>query len=73
MYSAAELFHEEIRQMLCDIPNVDNLYDDIVSYGRTQKENDIAVETVLPQLEAGVHTLGKEKCKFSQIRVEFSV
>ena len=36
--SAAELFHQEISQTLVDITNntnVDNIYDDIIIYGRS--------------------------------------
>ena len=32
--SAAELFHEEISQLIVDIHNADNLYDDIIVYGK---------------------------------------
>ena len=41
--SAAELFHEEISQLIVDIHNADNLYDDIIVYGKTQQEHDIAL------------------------------
>ena len=45
--SAAELFHEEISQMLIDTENADNLYDDIFIHGSSKLEHDIALEQVL--------------------------
>lgn len=45
--SAAELFHQEISQILADIDNADNLYDDIIVYGKTQQAHDTALAQVL--------------------------
>ncbi|CAB4003123.1 Transposon Ty3-I Gag-Pol poly [Paramuricea clavata] len=69
--SAAELFHEEISQCLIDIDNADNLYDDIIVYGKTQQEHDIALAQVLQRFEDCGLTLGLPKCKFDQPEIEF--
>ena len=69
--SAAELFHEEIAQILVDIDNADNLYDDIIVYGRTQQEHDTALAQVLQRFEDCGLTLGLSKCKFNQSEIEY--
>ncbi len=37
--SVAELLHEEVRKTLSDINNSEDIYDDIIVYGRDQKEH----------------------------------
>ena len=37
--SASELFNEEIKKTISDIANCINIHDDIIVYGRTQKEH----------------------------------
>jgi hypothetical protein len=69
--SAAELFHEEISQCLEDIDNADNLYDDIIVYGKTQQEHDIALAQALQRFEDCGLTLGLPKCNFDQPEIEF--
>ena len=49
--SAAELFHEEVRKTLSDINNCENIYDDIIVYGRDQKEHNQALIRVLQRLK----------------------
>ena len=69
--SAVELFHEEISQMLVDIENANNLYDDIIIYGSSKLEHDIALEQVLQRFEDCGLTLGLPKCQFDQSEIEF--
>ena len=69
--SAAELFHEKICQLIVDIHNADNLYDDIVVYGRTQQEHDIVLAQVLQRLKDCGLTLGLPKCQFDRHEIEF--
>ena len=45
--SASELFNEEIKKTISDIANCINVHDDIIVYGRTQKEHN---EALLPGL-----------------------
>ena len=42
--SAAEVFHNEMTNTLSDIQNADNIYDDIIIYGHTQKGHDICLK-----------------------------
>ena len=69
--SAAELFHEEISQLIVDIHNADNLYDDIIVYGKTQQEHDIALAQVLHRLEDCGLTPGLPNCQFDRPQIEF--
>ena len=68
--SAAELFHEEVRKTLSDINNCENIYDDIIVYGRDQKEHNQALISVLQRLEDGGLTL-KKKCEFNKREIKF--
>jgi len=70
--SAAELFHEEISQLLVDLPNARNIYDDIIVFGENKKEHDIAVAQVLQRFEDCNLTLGLKKCLFNKEQIEFS-
>lgn len=69
--SAAELFHEEVRRTLSDISNCENIYDDIIVYGRDQKEHNQAFIMVLQRLEDCGLTLKKEKCEFNKREIKF--
>ena len=69
--SAAEIFHQEISQTVVDIDHVDSLYDDMIVYGKTQLEHDIALAQVLQRFEDCGLILGLPKCKFNQSEIEF--
>ena len=69
--SAAELFHEEIHQLLVDIDNAENIYDDILIYGKTKQEHDKALARVLQRLQDCGLTLNQKKCIFDQSEVIF--
>ena len=49
--TAAEVFHEEIHQTLADIPSARNIYDDILIYGKTEREHNLALIRVLQHLQ----------------------
>ena len=69
--SAAEIFNEEIRQTVVDIENVENIYDDIIVFGKSQKEHDRAFMQVLQRLDDCGLTLGMSKCSFNQPEIKF--
>ena len=69
--SAAEIFNEEIRQTLVDIENVENTYDDIIVFGKSQKEHDRALMQVLQRLDDCGLTLGMSKCSFNKPEIKF--
>ena len=53
------------------IDNADNLYDDIMVYGKSEQEHEIALERVLQRFEDCGLTLGLPKCRFDQSEIEF--
>ena len=69
--SAAELFHQEISQTLVDITNADNIYDDIIIYGRSKREHDLSLEQTSQRLQDCGLTLNLPKCEFDQPAIEF--
>ena len=69
--SAAEVFQETIRQLICDIDGVLNISDDVLVFGRTQKDHDSALHAVLSRLCEHNLTLNKDKCEFSTKKLEF--
>ena len=69
--SATEVFHEEIHQTLSDIPNVCNIYDDIIVYGATAAQHNLALAQALQRLQDCGLTLNKEKCVFDKPRIQF--
>ncbi|CAI6367348.1 unnamed protein product [Macrosiphum euphorbiae] len=69
--SAAEVFQDEIRQVLVNIPNVMNVSDDILIYAKSQDEHDNILEKVLSRLQEKGLTLNYEKCLFSVKKLTF--
>ena len=69
--SAPEHFQRRMQDLLCDIPGVVCLMDDVLVHGDTQEQHDKILLKVLKRLqEAGV-TLNLEKCQFSKDSVKF--
>ena len=69
--AASELFNEEIKQTLSDIPNVFNIYDDIIIAGQNDEEHDIALCRVLMRLADCGLTAKMLKCKLNVPEIEF--
>lgn len=69
--SAAEIFQNTIRQVLQNINGVINISDDILIYGKTKQDHDVALEQVLETLKQSNLTINKRKCIFSTSRVKF--
>eukprot|EP00795_Rhopilema_esculentum_P016076 gene16076-7425_t len=69
--SAAEIFNEEIRQTLVDIEHAENIYENIIVFGKSQKEHDRALMQVLQRLDDCGLTLGMSKCSFNQPEIKF--
>jgi len=57
--------------ILSDIQHADNIYDDIIVYGRTQKEHDVALIRVLQWFADCGLTLGLQKYEFNVTSVRF--
>ncbi|KAI5718631.1 hypothetical protein M8J77_024284 [Diaphorina citri] len=69
--SAAEKFHDEIRQVLVNIPGALNVSDDIIVFGKNQDEHDKALHNTLQRLQEHGLTLNSNKCKFNLKEVKF--
>ena len=69
--SAPEHFQRRISSILQGLDGIVCLMDDILVHGRTQAEHDRRLKAVLEKLQASGITLNKEKCLFSQTRVNF--
>ncbi|XP_064479163.1 uncharacterized protein K02A2.6-like [Ornithodoros turicata] len=69
--TAAEIFQDAIRQTLSGIPSAINLSDDILVFGKTQAEHDIALHNTLGRLHVTGVTINVSKCSFSQPELRF--
>ena len=69
--SAAEIFQHIIEQVLDGIPGTRNISDDIIVFGRTQKEHDASLKAVLQRLKEKGLTVSPEKCVFNKSTLHF--
>ena len=69
--AAAEVFHNEMANTLNDILQVENIYDDIIVFGKTQREHDLALIEALQRFRDCGLTLGLPKCQFNATSVKF--
>ena len=68
--SAAEIFHEPIREELTqDLKGVLNISDDVIVHGQATKEHDANLEALLKKSREKNITFNKGKCKFNKERV----
>ncbi|XP_028408174.1 uncharacterized protein K02A2.6-like [Dendronephthya gigantea] len=63
---ASEVFQNAIQQALQGLNGVRNIADDIIVWGKSQKEHDKNLEALLQRLVVKKLTLNLEKCKFNQ-------
>ena len=68
---ASEIFTEQIRVMLQDIPGVLNMTDDILIPGKDEEDHQRAILAVLQRLEEKGLTLNLEKCQLYKKEVIF--
>ena len=68
---ASEIFTEIIRVMLADLPGQLNMTDDILFYGKNEKEHHENLMAVLKRLEENGITLNKDKCEFYRSEINF--
>ena len=69
--SASEVFQKTISSIIQSIDGAKNISDDILVYGRTQREHDAALDKVLKALHLNGLTLNREKCEFNKTEVTF--
>ncbi|CAB4016982.1 Hypothetical predicted protein, partial [Paramuricea clavata] len=69
--AAAEIFQNAIEEILAGLPGCKNISDDIIVFGRGQKEHDTNLRGVLERLKQYNIRLKEEKCSFSQSTIMF--
>ena len=69
--SAPEELQHVLRSILAGIPGAMNMADDILVYGKSQEEHDIALKQTLEALAKKGATLNLRKCKFNKRHLEY--
>ena len=69
--AASEIFQNKIAKLLVGLPGCKNISDDIIVYGRDEKEHDENLCRVLTRLKENNAKLNREKCSFRQRQVVF--
>ena len=69
--SAPEHFQQRMSNILQVMDGVMCQMDDILVFGRTPKEHDNRLTTVLTRIQAAGVTLNREKCSFGQSKLKF--
>ena len=69
--SATEQYQYEIQTALSGLQGAQNISDDIIIYGKDQKEHDKHLQAVMQRLRECGLTLNKEKCQFNMSELVF--
>ena len=69
--SAPEHFQKRMSTVLDGLVGVLCLMDDILIFGKDQKEHDVRLTTVLERIQAAGVTLNKDKCEFNKTSLTF--
>ena len=69
--SAPELFQKRMNALLSNLKGVLCLMDDVLVYGKDQREHDKGLEAVLQWIEAAGMTLNHDKCEVSETQLKF--
>ena len=69
--AAMEIFQHVLQETLQGINGVLNIADDIVVFGKTRKEHDLALQNCLQRLHSKCLTLNLKKCNFLQKAIQF--
>ena len=69
--SAAEIFRHAIQQALEGVHGALNISDDIIIFGKTTSEHDLALEQTFQRLSEKGLTLNPSKCVFDKDHLDF--
>lgn len=69
--SDAEVFQNAIQQVLHGIPNVKNMSDNIIVFGKSRDEHNACLQAVFKRLREKNLTLKKDKCEYSKTKLDF--
>ena len=64
--SASEIFQKVINEQICDIPVTLNISDDVIIFGKTQADHDVALKAVFKKFAQVKLTLNESKCEFNK-------
>ena len=66
-----EIFQYTLQQQLQGLTGVRNIADDIIVYGQTREEHDIALDNCLKRLYNRGFRLNESKCRFLSTSIDF--
>ena len=69
--SAPKLFQKRMNALLSNLKGVLCLMDDVLVYGKDQREHDKQLEAVLQWIKAAGMTLNRDKCEVSKTQLKF--
>ncbi len=69
--ASSEIFQKAIEQVLAGVEGCMNISDDIIVFGKNQKEHDEALNAVLQRLEESGLTVNVKKCEFNKKELDF--
>ncbi|XP_011406246.1 PREDICTED: uncharacterized protein K02A2.6-like [Amphimedon queenslandica] len=69
--SAPEHFQRRMAELLSGIKGTVSMMDDVLVFGKDQKEHDYNLTEALTRIEKAGLTLNKEKCEFSKTTISF--
>ena len=69
--AASEIFQSALEKHLCEMEGVRNIHDDIIVFGKSRQEHDMALKQCLEKLATIEIALCKSKCKFLQTELTF--
>ena len=69
--SASEIFQKVINDQIRDIPGALNISDDVIVFGKTQAEHDVALQAIFQKFTEVNLTLNKKKCEFNKKSITF--
>ena len=69
--SAAEVFQHTIQTLIQDIEGARNVSDDIIVFGKSQKQHDDALHKTLTVIHNSGLTVNQKKCQFNLPKIEF--
>ena len=69
--ASPEIFQNEIRQTLQGLDGCINISDDIIIFGKSQKERDKNLEAIFERLSQENFTFNRNKCFFSRSSINF--
>lgn len=68
---APEIYQKKMNELLMDLDGVICYLDDVVVFGKTEKEHDDNLNMVMKRIMESGLKLNKDKCSYNQMKIEF--